>query len=445
MSDHQDDFERELRRVLHDDRWSLTPPTDSLERVHRGAARRRRRRRAAASGLSALSVIAVAVLALTIPQQLRTQQGGSASSVRTSASASARTKATRPSPEFTAQRPTSSARSSGSESTTKATTLGGPVPAHFAAASMTATSTSTFWVLGTAPCKNPVCTSIVRTQDAGRSFRGMPAPRAPLSTNPTGSNTVSDLRFADADNGYAFGGSLWTTHDGARTWQQHQLPGTVLSVEAAQGTAWALVKSGSTHRLYRSPTSEDSWSRVDLPSALDDTTPDLVLQPGLVVVLGSSSGSAVAFVSTDGGRTFHQRQNPCPVAFGAPSLSAASGTLWVFCATGTQGRPYASTDGARSWTPVSGTPPGGWANSTVIGGRSASSAVLASGGRLYGVTTGGGVQRESAPSVAAGTSLRFVGFTTPQLGYAIVTPPSTSALLRSTDGGRTWSVVHPRG
>lgn len=442
----RDDFERELRRVLHDDRWSLTPPPNSLDRVHAGARRRRRRRRVAASGLSALSVIAVAVLALTIPRQMTNQQGSAASSARTNTTAA---QPTQPTPEFTRPRSESSVapspRSSAVQNSPHAT-VGGPVPAHFAAASMTATSTSTFWVLGTAPCTSPPCTSVVRTEDAGRTFRGMPAPKAPLSTSPMGSNTVSDLRFADATDGYAFGGSLWTTHDGARTWRQQQLPGLVLKVEAAQGTAWALVKSGSTHRLYRSAASSDSWSRVALPAPLDDTTPDLVLQPGLVAVLGGSSGSAVAFVSTDGGRTFQQRENPCPVAFGAPSLSAADGTLWAFCPTGTQGRPYASTDDARSWTPISGAPAGGWANSSVIGGRSASSAVLASGGRLYRVTTGGGVQRESSPSIGAGTSLRFVGFTTPQLGYAVLARPSTSSLLRSTDGGRTWSVVrYPQG
>lgn len=440
MSRHdQEDFERDLRRVLHDDRWSLTPPSNTLDRVHAGAARRRRRRRTAAGGLSALSVIAVAVLALTIPQQLGGQQGGVASSARTSESG------TQPSPEFSAKRPKSSVQSPGSERSPQPT-VGGSVPAQFAAASMTATSTSTFWVLGTAPCKSPPCTSIVRTEDAGKTFRGMPAPRAPLSTNPMGSNTVSDLRFADTADGYAFGGSLWTTHDGARTWHQQRLPGTVLRVEAAQGTAWALVKFGDTHRLYRSATSSDSWSRVALPGALDDTTPHLVLQSGLVAVLGGSSGSAAAFVSTDDGRTFHQRKNPCPVAFGTPSLSAAGGALWVFCATGTQGRPYVSTDDARTWAPISGAPPGGWANSTVIGGRSASSAVLASGGGLYRVTTGGGVRRESAPSLGGGTSLRFVGFTTPQLGYAVLARPSTSSLLRSTDGGRTWSAEHyPQG
>jgi photosystem II stability/assembly factor-like uncharacterized protein len=434
MSDRED-FERELRRVLRDDRWSLTPPANTLDRVHSGAARRRRRRRAAAGGLSALSVITVAVLALTIPQQLGGQNDGVASSARTSSNG------LRPSPELTAKRPKSAVQSPGA-ARSSTPPVGGSVPAHFAAASMSATSTNTFWVLGTAPCKNPVCTSIVRTDDAGSTFRGMPAPRAPLSTNPAGSDTVSDLRFADTANGYAFGGSLWTTHDGARSWHRQQLPGTVLRVEAAQGTAWALVKSGGTHRLYRSATTSDSWSRVHLPAPLDDTTPDIVLQSGLVAVLGGSASTAVAFVSTDGGQTFHQRRNPCPVAFGAPSLSAAGGALWVFCATGTQGRPYVSTDAARSWTPVSGAPPGGWANATVIGGRSASSAVLASGGGLYRVTTGGGVQRESAPSVATGASLRFVGFTTPQLGYAVLSRPSASSLLRSTDGGGTWSVVH---
>ena len=46
---------------------------------------------------------------------------------------------------------------------------GGPVPGGFTATSVTFVSAQEAFVLGTAPCPNAVCTSIVRTFDRGAS------------------------------------------------------------------------------------------------------------------------------------------------------------------------------------------------------------------------------------------------------------------------------------
>ena len=65
---------------------------------------------------------------------------------------------------------------------------GGPVPAAFKPVSVTFISTQTGWALGTATCAHPPCTSLVRTRDGGRTWKGIPAPVA--STN-TGDGSVS--------------------------------------------------------------------------------------------------------------------------------------------------------------------------------------------------------------------------------------------------------------
>ena len=49
---------------------------------------------------------------------------------------------------------------------------GGPVPSGFTATSVTFVSAQEAFVLGTAPCPNAPCTSIVRTLGRGASWRG---------------------------------------------------------------------------------------------------------------------------------------------------------------------------------------------------------------------------------------------------------------------------------
>jgi len=50
---------------------------------------------------------------------------------------------------------------------------GGPVPTGFVAWSVTFVSDRQAYALGDAPCHRPPCTSVVRTLDGGRSWRGV--------------------------------------------------------------------------------------------------------------------------------------------------------------------------------------------------------------------------------------------------------------------------------
>ena len=81
---------------------------------------------------------------------------------------------------------------------------GGTVPSGFDPVSFTAVSPSEYWLLGDAPCSNPVCTSIVRTTDGGSHFVGLPAPASPLLEGQGSSTGINTLRFADDLDGYAF-------------------------------------------------------------------------------------------------------------------------------------------------------------------------------------------------------------------------------------------------
>src|SRR5579871_1950592 len=94
-------------------------------------------------------------------------------------------------------------------------TAGGPVPAGFAATSVTFVSVDEAFVLGTAPCAHAPCTSIVRTLDRGASWAGVPAPIVPLGSpyDFTGQAAAWGIRFASPRQGYVFGNGLWATAD----------------------------------------------------------------------------------------------------------------------------------------------------------------------------------------------------------------------------------------
>jgi hypothetical protein len=327
----------------------------------------------------------------------------------------------------------------------------GPVPSGFRAWSVTFVSSGTGFVLGTAPCRRPPCTSVVRTTDGGRTWRGLPAPVAPLPSSDlvfpaTSPNTVRDLRFATALDGYAFGGALWTTHD-AHTWRRITVGGSVLDLAITGRTAYAVVascSSGSCHdaRLLISPTGRDQFRPV---SGVTGRGPGIgSVSTGAGMVTAVLDGAT--FVRTTDGR-WHRAAVPClggPAAVVAP---ASGSTVTAFCAEGAAGSVYLtvrqSSTAGRTWTAPVGPLrlPNGLlsfsaasatrlavasANPDTLGGLS----ISADGGRHWAAA--------SLPRTAAGW--RYVGARSATSLVALAEPPAGSIASSST-GGRTWSVL----
>jgi photosystem II stability/assembly factor-like uncharacterized protein len=115
---------------------------------------------------------------------------------------------------------------------------------------------STWWVLGSKPFRAGSCSSIEATTDGGVQWAPLPSPPTPLATfrRPGG---ISQLRFADPRDGYAFGPQLWITHDGAHTWRRSPLSGHIGELAAADGYVYAVVGHGRNQRLLRSPVDRD--------------------------------------------------------------------------------------------------------------------------------------------------------------------------------------------
>ena len=97
---------------------------------------------------------------------------------------------------------------------------------------------------------------------------------APLTGPADGATGVSQVRFLNGDDGWAFGPELFATHDGGHTWAQVATNGLrVTDLETVGHRAFALFASCTgtgapfaaqctAYSLYSSPASSDDWTPV---------------------------------------------------------------------------------------------------------------------------------------------------------------------------------------
>ena len=162
------------------------------------------------------------------------------------------------------------------------------MPANFRPSSVTFVGTDTGWVIGQAgtpgQCATEYCTSVARTDDAGKTWTGVPAPLTGAADGATG---VSQIRFLNLDDGWAFGPELWATHDGGQHWAQVDTHGQrVTDLETVGDWAFAVFASCTgrgaafagqctSFTLYSSPAWTDDWTPVGAAtSGLTDGAPD---------------------------------------------------------------------------------------------------------------------------------------------------------------------------
>ena len=345
----------------------------------------------------------------------------------------------------------------------------GPVPSGFHSADLSFVSADRGWALGTAPCGNLPCTSLLSTVDGGRHWSGGAAPVLPLAGEPACTaeqDCLRALRFADARHGYAFGGALVTTEDGGRTWARQSGP-YVDALEAGGGTVLRVVHDaescppGCTYTLQRAAVGSRTWTAVRAP-VIEGNRP-LLLRQGtaayLLVLKNPAGGSGDAhpqfLVSRDSGTTWAEQPEPCgPSTPNSPDERDASaaavapdGSLTVLCTQRSTGRGsvLGSTDQARTFTAATALPAAdrALAVGASSGSRLVVSAVRGSTYELLLSTDHGATwaAAASAPSTAstdqAAADPPFLGFTTAAVGTAA--QPGGRSLWRTADAGRTWT------
>jgi len=447
MPDRPDDLDAWLDGRIE----PLPPPPGTFELIKRRARRRKYRRLAITAGAAA-TVVAAAV---TVPQVVNLPVLNPA---KATSEANGRLSAPPPSANGGATTASSSASAIGSPAPA-------PVPANFQPTSVTFIGTQTGWVIGQAGtpghCATQYCTSVARTDDAGKTWSGVPAPVTGPADGATG---VSQIRFLNGENGWAFGPQLFATHDGGRTWSQVVTNGLrVTDLETAGDRAFALFASCTgtgaafaaqctSYTLYSSPAAADDWTPVGpSTSGLAGGAASLVLT-GTRGYLLASDRMIYSGPVNGSGPWSPVKAIPCPVgtplADGQPTgalLAAANAAnLVLACPSSSAPRTqqakhiFTSADGGIVWQKAAAAPTLGLAIS-----------VAATPGGTYALATNQGIDLQPAGSAAwqaatlAGTppagGFGYVGMTTDAQGVALPANPAAGTVWFTFDGGMTWT------
>ncbi|HXB46243.1 MAG TPA: hypothetical protein VNW50_00670, partial [Streptosporangiaceae bacterium] len=236
-------------------------------------------------------------------------------------------------------------------------------PGHFRPTSVTFVGTGNGSVIGAVigqagpPCASKDCTSLAGTSDYGQTWKGVSAPVAP---GPTGSAGVSQLRFANTLDGWAFGPGLYETSQGGWPWKPENAYGLhVIDVEAAPadvangvparafavfgtctGSGADYASDCTSYSLWTSVAGSKTWTQVQLPTAYQQLTstsaassaaPQLIISGGTTAYLLTPSGEVLSG-PTSGGSWHAVGAAPCSPGPGgasgqtSPSPTPSSGT-----------------------------------------------------------------------------------------------------------------------
>jgi hypothetical protein len=449
MADRRDDLDSWLDGRVD----PLPPPPGTFELIKRRARRRKYRRLAVTAGAAAVVVAA----AVTVPQVVKlpvlnpTTAAGAANGHRTTAAPSA----------------AASTSSSMAESALPAAAPA-PVPPDFRPTSVTFIGLYSGWVIGQAGtpghCATQYCTSVARTENTGKTWAGAAAPLAGPADGATG---VSQIRFLNREDGWAFGPQLFATHDGGQTWTSVNTHGLrVTDLETVGNRAFALFASCTgtgtafasqcvSYTLYSSPDTSDDWTPVGPATsgltnggqdgaaalALTGTTGFLVAPKGILYggpVNGSGPWQVVGRLPCLAG-TAQADGQPAGALLGASTASDLILACTTPAVTGVtqQQLIYTSANGGVSWQRAAVGPGTGVA--AAVAASPVETFILASSTGIEVLPAGGSTWEQATVSggVPAG-GFSFVGMTTDTQGVAVPADATAGAIWFTYDGGRTW-------
>jgi photosystem II stability/assembly factor-like uncharacterized protein len=460
MADPRDDLDTWMNAQVQ----PLPPPPGTFELI-RKRARRRKMTRAAVAAASAAAVIAVIA---TVPRLVITQLN-----VSPGPAASGRAAGENSSAGPHRHHHASASPSAVPSASAPATALPA-APGNFQATSVTFVGLSTGYVLGQAGtpgyCGPPsayICTSIAGTSDHGSTWHGV---RAPVAGAPSGASGVSQVRFYNTSDGWAFGPQLWATHDGGQHWTRirtHGLRVTALETAGQRVFAvWAQCTGGgadfaadcTSSALYSASPGSDQWAPV--PGAGAGYSRSGAANSSALVLTGSRGyllapdGTLLSGPVTSPGAwapatgTASPSGMPCDPgaaqAGGQPSGALLAATtspgLVLVCASPAAGATqaktvYTSSDNGQQWQKAGTAPAAGMATS--VAGTTTGTIVLATTAGLEVSADGGGTWTAAQGALPPG-GFSYVGMTSPQQGVAVPADTGQHAVWFTFDGGRTW-------
>jgi hypothetical protein len=327
------------------------------------------------------------------------------------------------------------------------------------------------FVLGTtAGCPYPsACSTVLRTSDGGGSWVRVAAPPVeyvgPNYDNSPAQPDVSEIRFADPLDGWAYGPALWATHNGAAGWKQVNLDGTVVSLETAGGYVDAVVspcqrdsQCRGALRLEQASATGGPFTTVltGPPGQLGGVdAPDLTLHPPVgFAILGHGMSAATTWLYATGSladpRGWNRFPDPCSGQTELTSMIAPNSTLLYSLCLGVIGLGSTKkfvfvTDDGRA-TEVGSAPTGG--DGGMLTATASGTLVIASASgasELYRSTDGGRTWATAETYFDGGAGFNDLGFTTGTQGVVIHGQPNegdgADQLLMTHDAGATWQPV----
>jgi hypothetical protein len=359
------------------------------------------------------------------------------------------------------------------------------------------------WILSGYHCPTGICIKVQRTMNDGRSWTTLTLPSGLREVaNPSAASffplVQQQIYFADARNGWIYGpvlprgatndttdAEIWATHDGGATWSALDTTSLgmkydVLTMAASRGSVYALAWRGDTFGLWRSSTATSSWRRAKTstlyPAAGGSNMEGALIFKGANgwLMLGNDRGTTASARLTSSGR-WVEWNGPCdkvgngfsvPVANSAATLvdvctiggfgdDVAPGTPrslklqsnWVYTShdAGLAFHPTARVmvDGSSEYLDQLTSLPASPAPGRILVAKDVSHDRKQSD-HLY-LTLNDGKSWHSvyaSPLTSFFPVIQYVSFASSRLGYAIVQrTPTTSMLVISRDGGRTWRAI----
>jgi hypothetical protein len=350
-----------------------------------------------------------------------------------------------------------------------------PVPGNFRPTSVTFVGTRTGWVIGQAltpgHCATQFCTSVARTDNAGRTWTGVPAPMAGAADGATG---LSQIRFLGLNDGWAYGPQLFATHTGGKTWTQvdtgrlrvtdlETVGNRVFALWAScTGNGPAYAVNCTTFTLYTASAAGGSWAPVG--TSTTGLTDGRASEAAELVLTGSrgyllAPGGALYAGPVDGSGPWTRVSSlaaSCPVgparADGQPTgalLGAVNARdLILACASASSGTNpsvsaqqkfiYSSPNGGVSWLQMGTAPAAGVAFS--LAASPSESVVLATDQGIDLLPKGEiSWQPASLKGGAPPGGFGYVGMTTDDQGIALPADPSAGTVWFTFDGGQSWT------
>jgi hypothetical protein len=409
------------------------------------------------AGLLGVVVIALALFVLRPAFDRPTGVGSSPSASSVAVVPSASVPSTAPSEAPSAVPSSEPSASSAPTSAPTPTPTNAPAPVGFEPVSVTFVSANDGWVLGSVACGTARCAAVERTTDGGHTWAPAGAPKTTVVASigpetPLGDG-VARIRFATVNDGWAFGPSIWSTHDGGATWTKDPIIAAgaiVVALESGHGLTHAVFYDGAQDfRIATSPIASDSWTVSPLQLAVGAGP-----VPNAQLVLSGATGWILVNnrIVQDGARlvsgTWKSWTPACASVTGPAVLAASSATdVIASCDVGLFGNAqgnhlFVSSNGGTSFAETGSKLP-----VTMASGAATpdTSTIVVAGSDSKGTALAGSFDSGTTWSTvlsAGAVTVADLGFTTQTQGVVITASANgSSKLLMTRDGGHIWSAV----